>query len=374
MHRRSFLARLGTAAVATPLFSSFVSAAAPTSPPAPRSFISRLLPAPVGGGFQREDSWIWCGSVIRGDDGLWHMFASMWTKSVPFNPNWLTNSRVVRATATNPLGPYTYAAEVLPPRGGNFWDGKMTHNPTVHRVGNTFLLFYTGTTYDGPIPDAGSPAIRRDSPLRLQARANQRIGLATAPSPAGPWTRLDRPILDVRPGQWDALLTTNAAPCIEPDGSVLLLYKSTGHDRDTLKYGVARAAHFRGPYERVGTAPIRWNDDPKISYEDAFVWREDGEYRVIFNDMTGRITGEDHAGGYATSRDGLSWQLGTPPKAYSRRVRWSDGTEVVQGSLERPQLILQNGHPTHLVCATADGPGGFTRASRTWSVVIPLAP
>ncbi len=185
MNRRAFLAQLGTAAATAPLFSSFVYAAQPASPPAPRSFLSRLLPAPVGGGFRRDDSWIWCGSVIRGDDGLWHMFASMWTKSVPFNPNWLTNSRVVRATATNPLGPYTYVEDILPPRDGNFWDGKMTHNPTVHRVGNTFLLFYTGTTYDGPIPTATTPVIQRDSPLRIQARANQRIGLATAPSPAG---------------------------------------------------------------------------------------------------------------------------------------------------------------------------------------------
>lgn len=339
-----------------------------------RPFIERLLPAPRAGGFQRDDWWVWCGSAIRGEDGRYHLFASVWPKTVAFTPNWLTNSRVVRAVADRPEGPYTYAEDVLPPRGDGFWDGKMTHNPTIHRCGSTYLLFYTGTTYDGPIPDGASEKLRHDSTLRRQARANQRIGLATAPSPTGPWTRPDRPILDVRPDKWDALLLTNAAPCVAADGSVLLLYKSTTHDRDTLKYGVARARQFRGPYERVGDAPIKWSDDPKISYEDAFIWREDGEYRMIFNDMTGRLTGEDHAGGYATSPDGLSWKIGYTPKAYSRRVRWDDGTETVQGSLERPQLLIQDGRPTHLICATADGPGGFARASRTWSVVIPLAP
>ncbi len=338
------------------------------------AFIDRLLPAPRDGGFRRDDAWIWCGSVIRGADGQWHMFASLWTKQVAFTPNWLTNSRIVRAVAAKPEGPYRYVEDVLPPRGGKHWDGKMTHNPTIHRHGNTYLLYYTGSTYDGPIPDGSSPPLRRDSPMRIQARANQRVGLATAPSPAGPWTRPDRPILEVRPGQWDALLTTNAAPCVAPDGSVLLLYKSTAREGDTLKYGVARAAHFRGPYERVGGEPIKWSDDPRISYEDAFVWREGGEYRMIFNDMTGRLTGEDHAGGYAVSADGLRWTLGNPPKAYSRRVRWDDGTEVVQGSFERPQLILQDGRPTHLIGATADGPGGFSRASHTWSTVIPLRP
>ena len=28
-----------------------------------------LLPAPVGGGFSRNGYWVWCGSVIRGEDG-----------------------------------------------------------------------------------------------------------------------------------------------------------------------------------------------------------------------------------------------------------------------------------------------------------------
>ncbi len=66
---------------------------------AAHAFIDRLLPAPRDGGFRRDDAWIWCGSVIRGDDGQWHLFASMWTKQDAFTPNWLTNSRVVRAVA-----------------------------------------------------------------------------------------------------------------------------------------------------------------------------------------------------------------------------------------------------------------------------------
>ena len=338
------------------------------------AFIDRLQPANKDSGYQRDDAWVWCGSIIQGPAGRWHMFASTWTKDVAFTPNWLTNSRVVRAVADHPEGPYTYAGEVLPPRGGDYWDGKMTHNPSVMKVGDTYVLFYTGSTYDGPTPNATTPPLNRESPMRLQARANQRIGIATAPHPAGPWLRRDRPIIAPRPGQWDALLTTNPAPCLRPDGSILLLYKSTTDDRSRLQYGVALATQFDGPYERLREDPIQWNEDPKISYEDAFVWRKDDKYHVIFNDMTGRITGEDHAGGYAESANGIDWVLGQNPKAYSRTVRWSDGTSTIQGSLERPQLILQNGHPTHLVCATADGPGGFSRASHTWNIVIPLAP
>ena len=139
-----------------------------------------------------------------------------------------------------------------------------------------------------------------------------------------------------------------------------------------MKYGVARARHYAGPYERVGDEPIRWSDDPKVSCADAFVWREDGMYQMIFNDLSGHVTGEDHAGGPAHWMDGVSWQLAPAAKAYSRNVKWDDGSVVKPGTFERPRLLIQKGRPTHLICATEDGPGGFARGSKTWSTVIPL--
>ncbi len=334
-----------------------------------KSFESRILSAPVNGGYREPDNWIWCGSVIRGDDGQFHMFASRWSKSVPFAPNWLTNSCVVRAVSPTPEGPYIYVEDVLPPRGAQYWDGMMTHNPTIHRWGDIYLLYYTGTTYSGPQPHAGAAS---DTQMR-EAQANQRIGLATAPSPAGPWSRLDRPILEPRPGSWDGLITTNPAPCIQNDGKVLLLYKSIEAWRCPIRYGIAGAARFDAPYERLSNTPFDPLRDPSLSYEDAFVWQEDGMFNMIFNDMTGRITGEDHAGAHALSEDGVNWQLADPPKAYSRTVRWSDGTITNQGSFERPQLLLQHGRPTHLFAATGDGPGGYWNATHTWNAVIPLA-
>ena len=40
------------------------------------AFIDRILPAPINGGFQDPDHWIWGASVIMGEDGRYHMFAS----------------------------------------------------------------------------------------------------------------------------------------------------------------------------------------------------------------------------------------------------------------------------------------------------------
>jgi hypothetical protein len=93
---------------------------------------------------------------------------------------------------------------------------------------------------------------------------------------------------------------------------------------------------------------------------------------MIAKDQEGGPTGERHAGVHATSPDGVHWELAPQPKAYSRTVRWSDGTVTTQGSLERPQVLLEEGVPRYLFAATGDGPGGFNAAHRTWTMVIPL--
>ena len=55
------------------------------------------------------------------------------------------------------------------------------------------------------------------------------------------------------------------------------------------------------------------------------------------------------------------------------KVRWDDGTTIIQGCLERPQLLFdESGQPTHLFVATGDGPGGFDKCTETWNMVIPL--
>lgn len=332
-------------------------------------FPYRIGTASHAAGFRLDGYWVWCGSVARGDDGRYHMFASIWPKTVPFSPNWLTNSRVVRAVADTLDGPYAYADEVLPPRGAGYWDGYMTHNPTIHRHGDTWLLYYTGTRYAGDGPTDDGPRFAQGDPLRAEARANQRIGLATAPGPEGPWRRLDAPILEPRPGQWDGLITTNPAPVVHEDGSVLLYYKSCRGDHTPILYGIARAEHWRGPYQRAMDGPILWNEEG-TPYEDATVWHQGGGYHMLFKDMTDSLTGELHGGCYGRSDDGLCWTLVGP--GYSRTLRWVDGTAKVQGSLERPQVFLEAGEPVCLFAATADGPGGFWNAANTWNQALPL--
>ncbi|MDD9267297.1 glycoside hydrolase family protein [Paenibacillus sp. GCM10023248] len=336
-----------------------------------KSLYERLLPAPRNGGFAMEGYWVWCGSVVQGEDGRFHMFASRWPKELPMHPGWLVRSEVVRAVSDTPEGPYRFQEVVLPARGAEYWDGRSTHNPHIVKHDGHYLLYYMGTTHPFPDVAPGEPYGLSD-PRCIVARSNKRIGLAISRHVEGPWERLDSPILDVRPGKYDSYLTSNPAPCVHEDGSVLLIYKARayeGHEYSDMSLGAARADHYRGPYYAVSDEPIFPPSD--IHLEDPFVWRTESGYEMIAKDMNGNVAGEKHGGIHARSVDGLKWQVSDNPKSYSRIVAWNDGTTQYMGNFERPFLLFREGQPTHLFAATADGTGGFS-GRNTWNMVIPI--
>jgi len=332
----------------------------------------KLLPAPVNGGLRMDDYWVWCGSAVQGEDGKFHLFASRWPKWLPMHPGWLVKSEIIRAAAVAPEGPYTFEEVVLPARGAEYWDGRSTHNPHIIKYKGKYLLFYMGSTHPLPEPLPGDGYDQQD-PRCIVARANKRIGLAVADSVLGPWKRLEAPIVSTRPGKFDSFLTSNPAPCVEEDGSVLLIYKARqyeGNVHGLMTLGVARAAHYEGPYQVMSEHPLFPAD---VHLEDPFVWRGENGYEMIAKDMEGHWSGEKYGGIRAYSADGLNWKLHEEPFAYSRTIQWDDGVTRQMGNLERPFLLFQDGKPTHLFAATSDGTRGFYDATSTWNMVIPLA-
>lgn len=338
----------------------------------------KMLPAPRNGGFKMEGYWVWCGSVIKGEDNRYHMFASRWSKELPMHPGWLVSSEIVRAVSDTPEGPYEFQEVVLPSRGAEYWDGRSTHNPQIFKHQDTYILYYMGSTH--PFKDVShDESFDLNDPRCIVARSNKRIGIATSKSLSGPWERLDHPILQPRPDKFDNFFTSNPAPCIHEDGSVLLVYKTRTYKKKPyptflhsyqMSFGVAKASHYMGPYTAVSDETIFPSEEYNL--EDPFIYQVPGGYEMIAKDMEGTICGEYHGGIIAQSKDGVKWNFLEGQKSYSRKISWDDGTEQVMGSLERPFILFQDGRPTHMFCATADGPGEFTQATNTWNMVVPL--
>jgi len=337
------------------------------------AFINRILPAPIHGGFQDPDYWVWGSSVIKGEDNKYHMFASRWPRTVPFG-NWVTNSEVVHAISDNAVGPYKFYEVVLPTRGKQYWDGMCTHNPRIVKYKDLYLIYHFGNTYDFPKPDADNPEVSRDN--WRDAWMNKRIGVAISKSVYGPWKRLDKPVIEPRPGHWDASITSNPAPVVnDKTGEILLMYKSsTDGLTPPLILGVSKANKPEGPYERLSEEPIfrfETADNNRIDVEDPYVWWTGERYEAIVKDRSGKICGEEGGGVHVWSEDGISWQLFENFKAYGRKVLWDDGTTTNQNHFERPFLLIDNGVPTHLFAATGTGPKAW-QFDKTWNMVIPL--
>jgi len=337
------------------------------------AFIDRLLPAPKNGGYSDPDYWVWGSSVIKGEDGRYHMFASRWLKKLGFE-KWVTNSQVVHAVADTPVGPYKTVGVVLPARGKEYWDGMCTHNPRVIKYKDKFLLYYFGNTYDFRQPTSDNTELSEEN--SRTAWMHKRIGLAISDSVYGPWKRFDKPIIEPRPGHWDASITSNPAPVVnEKTGEILLMYKSSGEGPEPpLLLGISKAKNPEGPYVRISENPVfrfETAENKKIDVEDPYIWWNGKRYEAIIKDRSGKICGEDGGGVHAWSDDGIRWNLFDKVKAYSRNVLWDDGTISHQNHYERPFLLIEDGIPTHLFAATGTGSKPW-HSDRTWNMVIPL--
>lgn len=340
---------------------------------------SQLLPAPRQGGFRMDDYWVWDGSIVQGEDGRYHLFASRWPKAYQMHPGWLFKSEIVRASADTIEGPYQYEEVVLGPRDKFFFDGRMTHNPSIRKVGDTYLLYYIGVTYGADLPE--DPAAMPDMDMETgnawtwEVWLRKRIGLATSKSIFGPWERRDEPILLPRQGKWDRGTTSNPSPFVMPDGSIYLAYKSSyvthGLHLHPFNLGIARAESWDVPFERVTDEPAL--DLPEGCFvEDPFLWHEDGCFHLIMKDLKGDVV--DHGCGlYAWSEDAKHWELGDPPAAYTRDLVWDDGKTETVGNFERPQLLFaEDGRKTHMIGATAHSAGGLHQVTDSWITVVPL--
>ncbi len=325
---------------------------------------ARLQPVPATAKWADPDFNIWCGSEIKGDDGKYHMFYSRWPRKLG-HLAWVTHSEVAHAVSETPFGPWTHQAIALPARGTNFWDGSCTHNPTILRIGKTFYLYYMGNQGDGVVK----------SPLNWTHRNHQRIGVAVADSPFGPWQRWDKPVLDISAdtNAPDAQLVTNPSVTVRPEGGVLMIYKAVGKQRPQPFGGpvvhlAATADSPLGPFTKH-PGEVFGAKGVMFAAEDPFIWRGPDRYWAVVKDNDGNFTHRGYSLALWESADGFDWKLSSHPfVANPGSIRWADGHEETLTALERPQLVFANGEPIALCCAAAND----TLRHGSFNVQIPL--
>ncbi|WP_145281670.1 glycoside hydrolase family protein [Pirellulimonas nuda] len=289
----------------------------------------------VGVAVEEPGYHVWGSSAVIGLEGKTHLFVSRWPITAGFGA-WLTDCEVARYIGDRPEGPFTFCEVVLKGSGRETWDRGSPHNPTVHKVGDQYVLLY----------------IANQGGNKKQRVASQRIGMVVADRPEGPWKKVgaDGLILSIpeEPTVWSYGSTVgvnNPALLLHPDGRFFLYYKAMKLG-DVRRMGVAVADNLEGPYV--------FHKDPLTSNRSEI---EDG-YAFVENGTICLLTTNNHAGtGYLwTSEDGIHFD--EPLVGFEKIEKYvspdllKDATTHRGKKFERPQVLLQNGKPTHLYVAS----------------------
>lgn len=308
----------------------------------------------------------WGGEAIPDDQNPphWHLYAAGFSHNLNLG-SWLTDSIVVHASSPNPFGPYTAIDVALGPRGNSshqYWDSLTEHNPAVQRAPDgTYLLYYMGSSRTSNIIHENFDC---NSKPTSQPVCMQRVGLAVATSPNGPWKRRNFPILGVGPhGEWDDLFTTNPTPHVFQNGSVLLIYKAHSIENPgAMLTGVAYASNWTGPYVR--SSPSKPIDLP-TNCEDAGIYysKNMNVFRMIL-----------HCGcnyQYVWSVDGINWKRTTSAQPYCNVSYASGGFEKLKRR-ERPKwLIGVDGNPKGILNGVM---GPISHDGKSFTMVTQILP
>jgi len=304
--------------------------------------------SPIGRKLETEGYYVWGTSPIIGDDGKTHVFYSRWPEKYGMG-GWIHQSEIAHAVADTPESEFEYVSTILKPREGNFWDSTTCHNPHIKYVDGKYCLFYMGNSN--------------------KKTNTKRVGLSISDSPNGPWEHAEKPLLNVSSEEeaWDNHCTSNPTFLKHPNSQYWLYYKSWNTAdyenytdpkiRGNRKYGLAIAENLEGPYSKYeGNPVIDYSGmGNNIQAEDGYVWYENGKFKMILRDMG--IFNHQY-GLYIESPDGIHWSK--PKIAYYNTDHYFTQPPKPKhlskyGRFERPQLLLQNGKPSHLFLTTQGG-------------------
>ncbi|MEN8118390.1 MAG: glycoside hydrolase family protein [Bacteroidota bacterium] len=298
-----------------------------------------LQPVPEYSVLEHDDFWVWGASMIRTKDGTCHLFYSRWSKEFEFK-DWITQSEIAYATAEQPGGPYAFKRTILKGDSFGFRNRDVGHNPHIKKFGDKYYLYFISLN----VKDLGLGE-------RKNHLAGQRIGVAVADSPEGPWKALDTPIIDLQEGKPAHGYVTNPSVCERPDGTWLMLFKSrTENWTEEIKFKsihcLATAPTPTGPFT-ISNEPIL----TESTAEDPFLWYQNGRYYAIVDDEYGNYIGERGLTLFE-SVDGFEWGPSENALVSKVQINWENDSVTPLRHLERAQLWFdKDGNPAMLFCA-----------------------
>jgi len=345
---RSFrsCARLGVAALlasaslaGTANAKPFMEYLKPTPTVAPLSSatwgVAGVLPRDLSNGIEsvkgagvHPDYYYWDGQIIKAKDGKFHLFMSTFSGNTNFGTGWLNSDAYHAISQTNVLGPYERQ------------DFVYTNNGS-HKGHNVSAVELPDGTYAVVVSEVVPFTIYKSASLD------------------GPWVACQ---------PTSGIGASNISLIPRHDGKFEIVERNgTIAISDTLCGNYVKqkptCAYTQNPTDAQGN-PVTGSIYPKrtsipgvtnpsyIWQEDPHIWRSGGVYHVIYSGSGDRV------GWHVYSTDGLNWKdngYGWSPRDYQKIFCYEGTTTCTQWyKMERPGVVLQDGHPTHITWAVAD--------------------
>ncbi|VGO17424.1 hypothetical protein PDESU_06020 [Pontiella desulfatans] len=255
-----------------------------------------VKPRDVTNGIEAPDWSYWCGFPVKDDDGTFHLYTARWPENEPRGHFGYFDSEIVHATATDPMGPYTYQGWIGP-----------GHNPELYQnaqgeycIYSTHGRFYSSDSLNGP----------------WKARTYN---------------------FDKR-GRYAFKNYVNFSFAPRADGSHLAVSRR----------GYIWASKEGGEDWQEVSAESVYPKVPGI-FEDPVLWKDAVQYNMIVNDWKGRIAY------HLRSKDGFHW-ITEPGEAYVPGIaRYEDGTVLDWYKFERLRFLQdEHGRPIQAHFAVID--------------------
>jgi MYXO-CTERM domain-containing protein len=320
--------------------------------------VSDVLPRDICNGIESArgagvppESYFWDGKIIKAKDGTHHLFGSFWSGTIGFSPGWWSSDAFHATSTEGVLGPYELV-------GYAYDNGPDQANP--HKGHNVSAVELLDGTY--------ALLVSEIVPLTI----------FTSDSLDGPWENRGHASIDTNgvplsiPPPGDTHLESNVSLVVRPDGDFEIIQRhgiialsTTGIlgpykvQQPTTTYPQSEAV----PSSLASIFPNRQaHVDPEApsslesTYalaEDPVIWYSGGQYHVIYNYPGDRVAY------HLTSPDGIhDWTdegLAYDPRLAEKLFRYEgDSTLNKWYKMERPGVVMEGGHVTHVTFAVSD--------------------
>ena len=309
-------------------FMDYVKPMPPVAPLSSNSWgVAGVLPRDLSNGIEsakgagvHPEYYYWDGQIIRAKDGKYHLFMSTFSGNTNFGTSWFGSDAYHAVSESNVLGPYLRQGYIYDNNGSH-----KGHNVTALElpdgkyavvVSETVpFTIYTSSSLDGPWTGCEPTSQVGASNISLVARHDGRFQIVERNGTTAISDTLCGTYVKQTP---TCAYTQNAADSIYPK---------------------------RTSIPNVPNPAYTWQEDPHI-------WRSGGVYHVIYSGSGDRV------GWHVYSTDGLNWEdngYAWSPREY-QKIFCYEGTNTcyLWYKMERPGVVLQDGHPTHITWAVAD--------------------